>query len=160
MDIQEMIKLVEEEISEWQEAIVSYKNTAEEQTKDEGNPALETLADIKRAEGRIEALQTLISYASQVEELKKEKNTWKWIARFMELENLVVQIQDLKLDKQRLDWLDFHTSFVPDEIYRIKPYKVGELRQMADDGLKIDKDKGQSKLLQRSERLDENLSGY
>lgn len=42
-------------------------------------------------------------------------------------------------DKERLDWLDQHTSFVADGEYCIGPYKVGDLRKMADDGIEIDK---------------------
>ena len=42
-------------------------------------------------------------------------------------------------DKERLDWLDQHTAFVADGEYQIGPYKVGELRKMADEGIAIDK---------------------
>ena len=45
-------------------------------------------------------------------------------------------------DTIRLDWLDKHCSFVADEPYRIGPYKVGELRKMADDGLETDRKLG------------------
>lgn len=43
--------------------------------------------------------------------------------------------KELVQDKQRLDWIDKHCSFVPDAEYLIKPYKIGELRKMADDGI-------------------------
>lgn len=42
-------------------------------------------------------------------------------------------------DKERLDWLDQHAAFVADPEYTIGPYKIGELRKMADDGIAIDK---------------------
>ena len=38
-------------------------------------------------------------------------------------------------DKERLDWLDWHCSFVASDPYVIGPYKLGELRKMADDGI-------------------------
>lgn len=42
-------------------------------------------------------------------------------------------------DEKRLNWLDLHTAFVADGEYIIGPYKKGELRKMADDGIAIDK---------------------
>lgn len=39
-------------------------------------------------------------------------------------------------EKARLDWLDRHCAFVADPEFNIGPYKVGELRNMADDGIK------------------------
>ncbi len=47
-----------------------------------------------------------------------------------------------KLETERIDWMDKHCSFVCDEEYNIGPYKIGELRKMADDGIRIDKEKG------------------
>lgn len=38
-------------------------------------------------------------------------------------------------DTQRLDWLDQHCAFVADSQFNIGPYKIGELRKMADDGI-------------------------
>lgn len=41
-------------------------------------------------------------------------------------------------DTERLDWLDRHCAFVADPEYKIGPYKVGELRLMADEGILTD----------------------
>ena len=41
-----------------------------------------------------------------------------------------------KTETARLDWLDAHAAFVADEPFRIGPYKIGELRKMADDGIR------------------------
>ncbi len=49
------------------------------------------------------------------------------------------EIERLDEDRKRLNWLDLHTAFVADGEYRIGPYKRGELRKMADDGIAIDK---------------------
>lgn len=43
-------------------------------------------------------------------------------------------------DSERLDWLDHHCSFVADYEYCIGPFKVGELRQMADAGIRADEE--------------------
>lgn len=48
------------------------------------------------------------------------------------------QVEMMKGDAKRLDWLDAHCSFVADHPYAIGPFKVGELRKMADAGLAID----------------------
>jgi hypothetical protein len=42
-------------------------------------------------------------------------------------------------DTERLDWLDKHCAFVADHEYNIGPFKVGELRKMADAGISADK---------------------
>ena len=47
-------------------------------------------------------------------------------------------LEPLRRDAERLDWLDLHCSFVADGEYKIGPYLVGQLRQMADDGLAQD----------------------
>ena len=44
-------------------------------------------------------------------------------------------------DTERLNWIDKNASFVCNEPYKIGPYKVGQLRQMADDGIAHDKHK-------------------
>lgn len=49
------------------------------------------------------------------------------------------KLEEKLKDKERLDWLDLHTAFVADGEYLIGPYKKGELRKMADDGLAADK---------------------
>lgn len=38
-------------------------------------------------------------------------------------------------DTELLDWLDHHCSFVADPEYKIGPYKVGDLRKMAKEGI-------------------------
>ena len=40
-------------------------------------------------------------------------------------------------DKVRLDWLDAHCSFVADQEFNIGPFKIGELRKMADAGIAL-----------------------
>lgn len=53
--------------------------------------------------------------------------------------NKVIALEkELDLETARLNWLDKNCSFVADEAYIIGPYKVGQLRQMADDGIEID----------------------
>jgi len=42
-------------------------------------------------------------------------------------------------DSERLDWLDLHSTFVADGEFNIGPFKVGELREMADAGIKASK---------------------
>jgi hypothetical protein len=42
-------------------------------------------------------------------------------------------------DTDRLDWLDRHCAFVADHEYNIGPFKIGELREMADAGIAADK---------------------
>lgn len=54
-------------------------------------------------------------------------------------ESLQAENEELSEDRKRLNWLDLHTAFVADGEYRIGPYKIGELRKMADDGIAIDK---------------------
>lgn len=49
------------------------------------------------------------------------------------------EIERLRGDRKRLNWLDLHTAFVADGEYIIGPYKTGELRKMANDGIAIDK---------------------
>lgn len=51
-------------------------------------------------------------------------------------------------DTERLNWLDQHCAFVADSEFRIGPYKVGELRKMADDGI------AQSAILNSTSRKD------
>ena len=41
----------------------------------------------------------------------------------------------LRLESRRINWLDWHCCFVASEPYCIGPYKLGELRKMADDGI-------------------------
>lgn len=43
-----------------------------------------------------------------------------------------------ELDSSRLDWLDQHCAFVADGEYKIGPFKIGELRQLADAGMAQD----------------------
>lgn len=47
-------------------------------------------------------------------------------------------LREARKDGERLDWLDHHCSFVADEPYKIGPYRIGQLRNMADDGIAID----------------------
>lgn len=49
--------------------------------------------------------------------------------------------KELALERKRMDWLDNHCSFVADYDYNIGPFKVGELRRMAEAGLAIDEGK-------------------
>ena len=51
------------------------------------------------------------------------------------IKTLEAKLEAAKRDSERLDWLDRHCSFVADYEFKIGPYKVGQLRQMADDGL-------------------------
>lgn len=44
----------------------------------------------------------------------------------------------LSMDSLRLDWLDLHCSFVADCEYCLGPFKVGQLRELADAGLGVD----------------------
>lgn len=44
----------------------------------------------------------------------------------------------LILERNRLNWLDAHCSFVADFEYNLGPFKVGELRMLADAGLAVD----------------------
>lgn len=46
--------------------------------------------------------------------------------------------EGVNTDGKRIDWLDRHCSFVADGEYKIGPYKIGELRQMADAGISAD----------------------
>lgn len=48
------------------------------------------------------------------------------------------QFEEARKDSQRLDWIDKNASFVCNDPYKIGPYKVGELRKMADDGIAFD----------------------
>ena len=48
---------------------------------------------------------------------------------------LTHKTEALELAELRLDWLDHHTAFVADGEYNIGPYKIGELRKMADAGI-------------------------
>jgi hypothetical protein len=42
------------------------------------------------------------------------------------------------LEMRRLNWLDKHCSFVADYDYNLGPFKIGELRKLADAGLAED----------------------
>jgi len=53
----------------------------------------------------------------------------------------VARLEEQVKDTERLNWIDQNASFVCNEPYRIGPYKVGELRKMADDGIAQDKHK-------------------
>ena len=44
----------------------------------------------------------------------------------------------LVLERQRMNWLDDHCSFVADYPYVLGPFQRGELRKLADAGLKAD----------------------
>lgn len=46
--------------------------------------------------------------------------------------------QQLVIEMQRLNWLDVHCSFVADSEYCLGPFKIGELRQLADAGIAED----------------------
>ena len=80
----------------------------------------------------------------------KEDCSFKRCHNWAECSNLIEAIHEAQRAKNergeedtiRLDWLDKHCSFVADEPYRIGPYKVGELRKMADDGLETDRKLG------------------
>jgi hypothetical protein len=45
--------------------------------------------------------------------------------------------KDLELERMRLDWLDYHCSFVADDCFNLGPFKPGELRKLADAGMKV-----------------------
>ena len=45
---------------------------------------------------------------------------------------------ELATERERLDWLDQHCSFVADAKYNLGPFKVGELRKLADAGRAAD----------------------
>ena len=57
------------------------------------------------------------------------------------LEQVLALLKEKPCDTERLNWLDLHTAFVADGKYFIGPYKAGELRKMADDGIAIEKSK-------------------
>jgi len=76
------------------------------------------------------------------EEHDIELNLLGIIAKAKEYEAQRAKNERGEEDTIRLDWLDKHCSFVADEPYRIGPYKVGELRKMADDGLETDRKLG------------------
>lgn len=42
------------------------------------------------------------------------------------------------LETQRMNWLDAHCSFVADHEYNLGPFKIGELRKLADAGIAED----------------------
>lgn len=42
----------------------------------------------------------------------------------------------LRQEADRLDWLDWHCSFVANEHYNIGPFREGQLRTMADEGIR------------------------
>lgn len=46
-------------------------------------------------------------------------------------------------DSKRLNWLDQHCAFVADSEYALGPYKIGELRKLADAGILTDKIKSE-----------------
>lgn len=45
----------------------------------------------------------------------------------------------LALEVQRMNWLDAHCSFVAGDKYNLGPFRVGELRKLADAGIAADK---------------------
>lgn len=47
--------------------------------------------------------------------------------------------EKMQLESKRLDWIDWNCSFVASAPYVIGPYKLGELRKMADDGIAQEK---------------------
>lgn len=49
--------------------------------------------------------------------------------------------QALILEQKRMNWLDQNRSFVADYKYNLGPFKIGELRKLADAGLAADKKK-------------------
>lgn len=51
---------------------------------------------------------------------------------------------ELSADKRRLDWLDLHCSFVADFDYNLGPFKLGELRKLADAGIEADSKKNEN----------------
>lgn len=62
-----------------------------------------------------------------------------WIDQVGREQAKVIALEkELILEQTRLNWLDQNCSFVADESYIIGPYKVGELRKLADDGIEID----------------------
>jgi hypothetical protein len=65
----EVVKVLEQEIKDWQEACASYENTAQEERKEEGCAALETLKDIERANEKIIALKSSISLIQDYQKL-------------------------------------------------------------------------------------------
>ena len=59
----------------------------------------------------------------------------------------------VKLDKARLDWLDKHCSCRPNPEYRLRPYMIGELREMADAGMLADKTKAEEASLETMKKV-------
>jgi len=47
---------------------------------------------------------------------------------------------ELRREKARLDWLDLNCSFVADSHFNLGPFKPGQLRELADAGMKADKE--------------------
>ena len=107
---------------------------------------------------RSEIKDAIESERSESDALREEIENWKkwniveiasrnpqileycahWEGRAIKAE---ARIKTLEKDSQRLDWLDHNASFVADEKFCIGPYKVGELRKMADDGIEQSKHK-------------------
>jgi hypothetical protein len=61
-----------------------------------------------------------------------------WSLAYQKTLELRIAYDGLREERERLDWLDHHCAFVADSEYSIGPYRIGELRKMADDGIQID----------------------
>ena len=77
MEISKVIEVLDQEIKDWQEACVSYENTAQEERKEEGCAALETLKDIQRANEKIAALKSAILLIQDYQKLRERINEEK-----------------------------------------------------------------------------------
>lgn len=67
----EMIKVLEQEVKDWQEAYNSYNNTFAEEVKDEGQASEEIKADMRMATEKINTLQQAISELTTFAKIKE-----------------------------------------------------------------------------------------
>jgi len=69
--------------------------------------------------------------------LSGSKEDHEFIARARTLLPLLAErLREMEADERRLNWLDEHCAFVADPEFAIGPFKVGQLREMADEGMR------------------------
>ena len=105
-----------------------------------------SLAELRKRMGEAEKVIGLARSLANM--LPNDYNTGKWTKA--ELEKVFtdflasppspapVEKMPVATDTECLDWLDRHCSFVADAEYKIGPYKIGELRKMAYEGILTD----------------------
>lgn len=67
MKIEEVIKVLEQEIFDWKEAYQSYNHTFEEEVNDEGQASEATKEDMRMATSKIKALTTAIETLKRID---------------------------------------------------------------------------------------------